>query len=123
MNRLYWVVAVALGTGFIACGGGTDTPTTLPPVPSTTIAAQPSPSPSLVPSPSPSPVAQACTFEPGPVFRIAISPREQRTDGVQVPVKVRALPDWDEVWCLDRSQSHRIDFNAKREQPRVLLRG
>jgi hypothetical protein len=46
------------------------------------------------------------------VTRLAISPRELRTDGEQADVYVRARPNWDEVVCLDRSKSHRLDFNA-----------
>jgi hypothetical protein len=46
------------------------------------------------------------------VTRFAISPRELRTDGVQADVYVRARPGFDEVVCLDRTKSHRLDFNA-----------
>ncbi len=83
------------------------TPTPAPPT--TTLAPQPPP-PTAPPS-SP-PISQQCTFAPGPVARFAISPRELRTDGVQAPVFVRARPGFDEVVCLDRSKSHRLDFNA-----------
>jgi hypothetical protein len=46
------------------------------------------------------------------VTRLAIAPRELRSDGNTADVYVRALPNWDEVVCLDRTQSHRLDFNA-----------
>ena len=104
-----WMVAVGAAVAGLSCGGS---PTVIPSPapPTTTLATQPSPSPT--PSSTPSPSAQNCTFAPGPVARFAIAPRELRTDGVQVPVYVRALPNWDEVVCLDRSKSHRLDFNA-----------
>jgi hypothetical protein len=105
-----WFV-VALVVGVAGCGSGSN-PNTPPPVPSTTIAAQPSPTPTPQPTPTPTPAALTCDFEPGPVTRMAISPREQRTDGAQVSIRVRALPGFDEVWCLDKDKSHRIDFNA-----------
>ncbi len=104
-----WVI-VAAAIAFAACGSGG--PTVPPPVPSTTLAAQPSPSPTAQPTASPTAGTQACTFEPGPVARLAISPREQRSDGAEADVRVRVLPDFDEVWCLDRDKSHRLDLNA-----------
>lgn len=92
-------------SAFMSCGG--DNPTVPPPpTTTTTIATQPSP------SPSPSPVTQECILAPGPVTRLAISPRELRTDGVQADVYVRARPNWDEVICLDKNKAHRLDFNA-----------
>jgi hypothetical protein len=102
----FWMVAV----GAVLAGSCGESPTVIPsPVPpTTTLAPQPSPSP----SPSPSPVQAQCTLAPGPVTRFAISPRELRTDGEQVPVFVRARPNWDEVVCLDRAKAHRLDFNA-----------
>jgi hypothetical protein len=91
----------------VSCGG--DNPVVPPPpTTTTTIATQPSPSP----SPSPSPVTQQCTLAPGPVTRLAISPRELRTDGATADVFVRARANWDEVVCLDRDKVHRLDFNA-----------
>jgi hypothetical protein len=102
------MVVVSAAMSVVSCG---DSPTVIPSPapPTTTVPTQPSPSP----SPSPSPiVSQDCTFAPGPVARFAISPRELRTDGVQAPVMVRARSNWDEVVCLDRSKSHRLDFNA-----------
>ena len=105
-----WMVAVGAAVAGLSCGGGSPTVIPSPVTTTTTLATQPSPSPS--PSSTPSPSAQNCTFAPGPVARFAISPRELRTDGVQVPVMVRARPNWEEVVCLDRSKSHRLDFNA-----------
>ena len=100
-----WILMVGAALAAVSCGG-TPTATPTPAPPTTTLATQPSPLPSA------SPIAAQCTFQPGPVARFAISPRELRTDGVQVPIMVRARPDWDEVVCLDRSKSHRLDFNA-----------
>jgi hypothetical protein len=104
--------AFTLGLAVLAvsCGGDSPTAVPSPAPPSTTAPSQPSPSP--VPSPSPSPVSTECTFAPGPVTRFAIQPRELRTDGVQVDIMVRAKENWDEVVCLDRTKSHRLDFNA-----------
>jgi hypothetical protein len=101
-----WMVTIVAALVGVSCG---DTPTVVPTPapPTTTLAAQPSP------SPSPSPiVSQECTFAPGPVARFAISPRELRSDGVQGNIYVRARSGWDEVICLDRTQVHRLDFNA-----------
>ena len=102
-----WMMAVGAALSNLSCG---DTPTVVPtPAPPvTTLPTQPSP----VPSPSPSPVAQQCTMAPGPVTRLAISPRELRTDGAAADVFGRARPNWDEVVCLDRDKAHRLDFNA-----------
>lgn len=112
MRHLVSTLLLAAVIGAAACGGS-DTPTVPPVTPTTTVAPQPSPSPSAAPSPSPSPVSQTCQLEPGPVARLAVSPREQRTDGVRfVDIRVRALPNFDEVWCLDKDKEHIIDFNA-----------
>jgi len=46
------------------------------------------------------------------VTRLAISPRELRSDGADAAVFVRARQNWDEVVCLDKSKAHRLDFNA-----------
>lgn len=104
-----WMVTVGAALAGLSCGGS---PTVIPSPapPTTTLPTQPSPSP--LPSPSPSPIAQQCTFAPGPVTRLAISPRELRTDAADAAVFVRALPNWDEVVCLDKNKVHRLDFNA-----------
>lgn len=104
-----WMLAVGAAVVGTSCGGG---PTVIPSPapPTTTIPTQPSPSPS--PSPSPTPGTQQCGFAPGPVARLAISPRELRTDGDAADVFVRARQNWDEVVCIDRGKSHRMDFNA-----------
>jgi hypothetical protein len=91
--------------------GGDNSVTPPPPTTTTTIAAQPSPSPTPTATPTP-PVAQECTLAPGPVTRLAISPRELRTDGATADVWVRARSGWDEVVCLDNTKTHRLDFNA-----------
>jgi len=102
-----WMVTVGAALTGLSCG---DTPTVVPTPapPATTLPTQPSPSP----SPSPSPIAQQCTLAPGPVTRLALSPRELRTDGAAADVFVRARPNWDEVVCLDKNKTHRLDFNA-----------
>lgn len=112
MRHLALTMLAGAVIGAAACGGS-DTPTVPPVTTTTTVAPQPSPSPSAAPSPSPSPVSQTCQLDPGPVARLAISPRGQRTDGVNgVDMRVRALPNFDEVWCLDKDKEHVIDFNA-----------
>jgi hypothetical protein len=96
-----------------ACGGSsttppvdttsTTTPTTVAPV---TTVAPPS-------STTEGPEASKCGNLPaGPVTRYAISPREQRTNGAITDIRVRAKPGFDEVWCLDKDQDHRLDFNS-----------
>jgi hypothetical protein len=104
-----WMMAVGALVVSVSCG---ESPTVIPSPtpPPTTPTTLPSPVPS--PSPSPSPAAQGCNLAPGPVTRLAITPRELRTDGVTADVYVRARPNWDEVVCLDRAKSHRLDFNA-----------
>jgi hypothetical protein len=109
--RRYGIGLGMVGAALLAVSCG-DSPTVIPSPapPTTTLPTQPSPTPT--PATSPSPIAAQCTFAPGPVARFAISPRELRTDGIQEPIMVRARPDWDEVVCLDRTKSHRLDFNA-----------
>ncbi len=104
----YAIWMLTLGAATAGCGGGSPTAVPSPAPPTTTLPSQPSP----LPSPSASPITAACTFAPGPVVRFALQPRELRTNGVQVGIMVRARPNWDEVVCLDRSKSHRLDFNA-----------
>ena len=100
-------ILVGAALAAMSCGGGSPTAIPSPAPPTTTQPSQPSPTP--LPSATP---ATQCTFAPGPVVRFAIQPRELRTDGVQVDIRVRARPDWDEVVCLDRNKSHRLDLNA-----------
>ena len=105
-----WLVTVgAAALAGLSCGGS---PTVIPSPapPTTTLAPQPSPSP----TPSPIPGAQNCTFEPGPVARLAIQPRGDsfRADGAPADLFVRARTGWDEVVCLDKDKSYRLDFNA-----------
>ena len=83
---------------FAACGGSN--PNQPPPPPTTTT--------TLVPEAS----NKCGTLAPGPVTRFAITPREQREDGVQVDMRVRARPGFDEVWCVDKDKEHRLDFNS-----------
>jgi hypothetical protein len=103
-------LAVAVVVALSGCGSGSPTQVP-PPVPTTTLAAVPSPTPT--PQPSPTAGTQTCDLAPGPVVRFAIAPREQRTDGEQTDIRVRVVTPYDEeVWCLDRAKTHRIDFNA-----------
>jgi len=103
-----WMVAAGAALVGVSCGGDGPTVAPTPAPPTTTVPTQPSPRPTATPSPT----STECAFAPGPVARLAISPRELRTDGVQEPVFVRARPGFDEVVCLDRTKSHRLDFNA-----------
>lgn len=111
---IHSVAAVAvLGFVLSSCGGSSPTEPP-PPVPTTTLAPQPSPTPA--PSPSPTAGAQTCNLQPGPVARLAISPRTQRTEGTQIDIKVRVKPEYSgEVWCLDQSKNHVLDFNASQK--------
>jgi hypothetical protein len=106
--------AVAVLLVISGCGGSstappvdtttTTTPTTVNPV--TTVSTPPS-------STTGDPSASKCGSLPaGPVARYAISPREQRTNGSITDIRVRAKPGFDEVWCLDKDQDHRLDFNS-----------
>jgi hypothetical protein len=106
--RRFAIMLVIGAAGAASSCGGSPTVVPSPAPPTTTLPSQPSPSPIA----SPSPVSTECTFAPGPVVRFAIQPRELRTDGVQVNIMVRARPNWDEVVCLDRNKSHRLDLNA-----------
>ena len=66
------------------------------------------------PSPSPSPAANSCPwgpFAPGPVTRLAISPRALECDGARAPMRTRLVGPGEELLCLDSEKSHRIDFN------------
>jgi hypothetical protein len=105
----YTVGAVLVASALVVASCG-DSPTVVPPPTTTTTLAQPPPT--TLPPPPPTTLAAQCTFAPGPVTRLAISPRELRTDGTDSPILVRARPNWDEVVCLDRDKAHRLDFNA-----------
>ena len=87
----------------LACDSGS--PTQPPPPPVTTLAPQP------LPSPSPSPGAAGCPFAPGPVTRLAISPRALQTNGRAAPMRTRLVGPGEEVLCLESDRSHRLDFN------------
>ena len=114
-----------------ACDGGS--PTQPPPTPPTTVAAQPSPSP----SPSAPPAATGCPwgpFAPGPVARLAISPRALQSNGVNAPMRTRLVGPGEELLCLESEKSHRIDFNLNQrnaegreccwvDPPRYRIRG
>ena len=105
-----WMLAVGAAVTGASCG---DSPTVIPSPapPTTTLPTQPPPRPRLHRHRAPSSARTARSL-PGPVARFAISPRELRTDGAQADVYVRARSSWDEVVCLDRTKSHRLDFNA-----------
>jgi len=100
----------ALITVLAGCGGDNSITPPPPTTPPTTAAT--APPPTTQPSAPPVTVPAQCTFAPGPVTRFAISPRELRTDGEQIGIPVRARPGWDEVVCIDKDKSHRLDFNA-----------
>jgi hypothetical protein len=103
--------AAALGLFLGSCGGNSPTQPAPSPTPISSSTPSPTPAPSPTPTPTPSPSA-TCNLAPGPVTRYAIAPRAQVTDGVQVPIRVRARSGFDEVRCLDKSKSHRLDFNS-----------
>lgn len=97
------------------CGGSTTAPRVDPtPTPTTSSTVNPVTTVSTPPSSTiEDPNASKCgNLQPGPVARYAISPREQRTGGAQVDIRVRAKPGFDEVWCIDKDQEHRLDFNS-----------
>jgi hypothetical protein len=93
-----------------SCGGSTTTPpvTTIPTVSSTSTTVITTPPTTTPPDPS----LRCANLAPGPVTRYAITPREQRADGDVVDLRVRARPNFEEVWCLDKDKEHRLDFNS-----------
>jgi hypothetical protein len=95
-----------------SCGGSTTTPpvnSTLPPSTTTaTTVVTTTPPPTATPDPS----LRCANLAPGPIVRYAITPREQRADGEVVDLRVRARPNFEEVWCLDKDKEHRLDFNS-----------
>lgn len=96
---------VAISVLFSACESSSLMQPPIPPA--TTLAPQPSPSPGAVPPPG----AATCTFAPGPVTRLSISPRALATNGASAPMRTRLVGPGEEVLCLDSKKSHRIDFN------------
>ena len=116
MQRIFssaFVVAVALLA--VTCGGGSS-PTNPPPVPSPSVAPQPTPTPAASPEPTPTPAAQACNLAPGPVARLAIAPWKLLLEGGDdAERRVRALPGFDEVLCLDRNVNYRLDLAANQK--------
>lgn len=99
--------SAAIAVLFCSCGGS---PPTQPP-------AAPPPSPVAQPSPSPSlpPVSADCPFAPGPVARLALSPRALLSNDVITPMRVRVISPSEEVLCLDKDKSHRLDFNLNQK--------
>jgi hypothetical protein len=95
-----------------ACGGASNrTPTAIStpvPEPSST----PIPLPSPTPLGSPPPEAKCGNLAPGPVARVAVSPRQHDENGAKITMKVlvRTLFS-DEVLCVDKDKDHKIDFN------------
>lgn len=109
-------MAVGLAAGFGCDGDGrSTTPTTVAtPTPTPAPTATPTPSPS--PTPTPAPAGSKCEkLAPGPVSRLTVAPRELQTDGVTVEMRVRARRNFDEVLCLPKSGSHRLDFNLNQK--------
>jgi hypothetical protein len=81
---------------------------TLPP--STTTATTVATVPSTTAPPDES--LRCANLAPGPIVRYAITPREHRADGEVVDLRVRARPNFEEVWCIDKDKEHRLDFNS-----------
>jgi hypothetical protein len=100
------LAAALLGEG---CGGGGGSP--VAPAPTPTPAPVPTPTPTPAPTPSPDAAARCAGLASGPVTRIAVSPRQLVTDGVNSDMMVRVRPGFDEVWCVDKDKEHRLDFN------------
>jgi hypothetical protein len=102
--------AVGAITLLSSCGGSTTTPpvTTLPVSTTSTTTVITTPTTTTLPGTS----DRCANLQPGPVVRYAISPREQRADGDVTDMRVRARPGFDEVWCIDKDQEHRLDFNS-----------
>ena len=106
------VCAVAV---LINCGGDSGSNPTPQPSPTAQPTPTPTPTPAPTPTPTPGPVGSSnCppSGEPGPVAKYAISPRAAQADGVNTDIRVRARPNFDEVWCIDRTKEHRLDFNS-----------
>jgi len=106
-----FIVAAALvGEG---CGGSSPAAPAPNPTPVATPTPAPTPTPTPTPSATPSPDAAArCDgLADGPVTRIAVTARQQQTDGASVPIRVRARTGFDEAWCLDKDKDHRLDFD------------
>jgi hypothetical protein len=104
--------AAAVLLALSGCGGST----TAPPItttPTSTTSSTVNPVTTPPSSTTEDPSASKCgNLQPGPVVRYAISPREQRTNGGQVDIRVKARAGFDEVWCIDKDQEHRLDFNS-----------
>lgn len=94
------------------CGGSS----TAPPIDSTTTTTTTTTVNPVTTPPSSTleedPAAKCAGLAAGPVTRYAISPREQRADNAVTDIRVRARPGFDEVWCIDKDQEHRLDFNS-----------
>jgi hypothetical protein len=94
-----------------SCGGGS--PTAVPPPAPSPVITTPitTPTTTTLPPVSGPPPDRCANFQAGPVARLAISPRTHQENGEIVPIRVRARPGFDEVWCLDKDKDHRLDFN------------
>jgi hypothetical protein len=110
-SRFRAALLVAGTISWSSCGGDSPTvPVTPPASPSPVITTPTTTTPPPPPSTPPT-VDRCASLQPGPVTRLAISPRAQQQDGNDVPIRVRARPGFDEVWCLDKDREHRLDFN------------
>jgi hypothetical protein len=102
------LAAVSAAAVFVSCSGDSG----VNPTPQVSPTPQPTASPTPTPSPTATPGAATCTLAPGPVERYAIAPRAQQSNDVTTDIRVRARPGFDEVWCVDRTKEHRLDFNS-----------
>jgi hypothetical protein len=95
------------------CGGSSTTPQIDPtPTPTSTTATLQTTSTTATTTGVDPNLDKCGSLAGGPVTRYAISPREQRADGEVTPMRVRARPGFDEVWCIDKDKEHRLDFNS-----------
>ena len=108
MSRIPTAAIRCAAIAVLSCACGGSSPTQPPPAPSPAAPVAP-PSPS--PSPGASPAAATCPFAPGPVTRLAISPRALTSSDAPARMRTRLVAPGEEVLCLDQDKSHRLDFN------------
>lgn len=101
----------------LSCGGDSSSPGGPNPAPTPTptpTLATPTPTPAPTATPTPDASSKCGNLAPGPVARVAIAPRRQREGASQgdVDMMVRAKPNFDEVWCVDKDKEQILDINV-----------